>query len=144
MKDKIVNFLLTGDFEGLRQNYIDSRMPILRRFGEMKGFNKKGGVYAALYKDNIFYYVGHGSIGRLAGIRITNITEFELDYGFILKLLQEHRIPFQYRSPYVLSLNKYNMYLHFADIETNDLLCLNEIIQSHDSEVVKILSLLKV
>lgn len=144
MKDSIANFILTGIFAPLSNIQRYTRMTILRDFGDMKGLNKKNGAYAALYKDNIFYYVGHGSIGRLEGIRIINITDFELDYRFVLTLLQENKMPFQYQSPFILSVHKYNMNLYFADIESNDLLCLSEIIQTDDSEVLKILGSLKV
>lgn len=96
--DVIIGFLLEGTFPFISSHLRFTRMMLIQILGHVEGINKKNGVYEILKKDNVLFYFGFGSMGNLGGIRIFDIQHLKIEYSFVLDLLQNNNINYEFDS----------------------------------------------
>ena len=54
-EEDILKLLFSGKINDLDFSPHTSRMTLLKKYGELKGINKKNGVYEMLIKDNMLF-----------------------------------------------------------------------------------------
>jgi hypothetical protein len=113
--DLIIEFILNGMFKDIPFSEVAPRMTLIRKYGEIKGFNKKNRIYEILKKDNVLFYLGFGARGKLEGVRICDVLSLKIDYTFIEKLLQTNNISYEFNTSKMICVLENDVKIYFDE-----------------------------